>query len=180
MTLLYSDVSRKIYSRRQPLASVVFLRSHLIRVLLPHAIALHFHCLTRSGSQLLIQARVSGLIRATDDEADAASKEEPAEAAQTGETGDKVKVESGSETSTTSPTAISGGGSVADELAGMMWSPWRTPPAMTVDLQPLREMRRLMIQVITLVQTILHTVLPARIISFVEIYVYYMYKLYVV
>ncbi|CAM9761849.1 unnamed protein product [Ascophyllum nodosum] len=92
------------------------------------------------------EARVSGLIRATDDEADAASKEEPAEAAQTGETGDKVKVESGSETSTTSPTAISGGGSVADELAGMMWSPWRTPPAMTVDLQPLREMRRLMIQ----------------------------------
>lgn len=38
------------------------------------------------------------------------------------------------------------GESVADGLAKTMNSPWRTPPAMVVDMEPLRDVRQLMIQ----------------------------------
>lgn len=38
------------------------------------------------------------------------------------------------------------GESVADGLAKTMNSPWKTPPAVVVDMEPLRDVRQLMIQ----------------------------------
>eukprot|EP00752_Nemacystus_decipiens_P005957 g5379.t2 len=51
-----------------------------------------------------------------------------------------------SSTTTTPPTPGETGESVAEALAKTMRSPWPTPPAVTVDVEPLRGMRQLVIQ----------------------------------
>eukprot|EP00903_Cladosiphon_okamuranus_P013078 g12199.t1 len=48
--------------------------------------------------------------------------------------------------STAPSTSEEGGQSVAEALAKTMRSPWPTPPAITVDVEPLRGLRRLIIQ----------------------------------
>ena len=45
-----------------------------------------------------------------------------------------------------SPVAAEGD-NVADALARTMRSPWSTPPAVVVDMEPLRDVRQVMIQV---------------------------------
>lgn len=54
-----------------------------------------------------------------------------------------------SSTGTAPPASEEGEESVAEGLAKTMRSPWPTPPAVTVDVEPLRGMRQLVIQVFT-------------------------------